>query len=68
MTGDYRRNQPEGIENAQVILDSALLRVTRCWTTGGTVTSSRDSVNMVGVGQFVGETVENMCCVSESRQ
>jgi trypsin-like peptidase len=38
------------------------------WQPFAWITSSRDSVNMVGVGQFFGESVENMRSHSESRQ
>lgn len=66
--GYNRRNESEGIKDSQVILGSTLFRVTRRGPTGSSVTAPRDSVNVIRIGQFLGEPIENMCSHPESCQ
>src|SRR5882724_4567943 len=62
------RSQPECIEDPQIILGKPLFGITRFRPAGGSVPAARDSVNVVGVRQLLGEAIENMSAESESRE
>src|ERR1700685_64676 len=63
-----RRNQLESIENPEVVLGSALFRVARRGLAGGSGPASRNSIEVIRVGQFRGEAVEDMRGESTPRQ
>lgn len=68
VTRHYGLYQFECIDNTQIILCSTLFPIAGLRADGRSVTSSRDSVHVIGLGQFLGKAVEDVRRCSETCQ
>src|SRR5277367_6105787 len=66
VAGHHGRDEPERIEDPQVVLRQAFFSVPRCRPAGRAVTAPGDSVNPVRFSQLLGEAVENVRGYSQS--